>query len=339
MTQGATQAEAQASRVPGGTAKKPTEVPAKGWLQITKRGFKEAKVDQVPLLAAGMAYYAFLAIFPAVIAAVILYGLFADPAQIAAQINSLGAAIPADIRKTITDQVTLASGSGAGWGAVIAIALALFSASGGVGNMMTAINTAYDEEETRGFVKKRLTALALTLGAIIFFLLVVALIAVVPAVLQVLGTNGIVLFLIQAVRWILIVVVIAVGLAVLYRVAPDRDAPKLRWVSVGAGIATLLWILASIGFSIYVSSFGNYAKTYGALAGIVILLLWLFITSYAILLGAEINAESEQQTVADTTKGPEQPVGQRDAVKADSVPEPEDGSPSGPGADRQKSKS
>ena len=336
MTQGATQTEAQASRVPGGTADKPTEVPAKGWLQIVKRGFAEAKVDQVPLLAAGMAYYAFLAIFPAVIAAVVLYGLFADPAQIAAQINSLGAAIPADIRKTITDQVTLASGSGAGWGAVVAILLALFSASGGVGNMMTAINTAYDEEETRGFVKKRLTALALTLGAIVFFLLVVTLIAVVPAVLEVLGTGGIVLFLVQAVRWILIVVVIAVALAVLYRVAPDRDAPKMRWVSVGAGIATLLWIIASVGFSIYVSTFGNYAKTYGALAGIVILLLWLFITSYAILLGAEINAESEQQTIADTTKGPAQPIGERDAVKADSVPEPDDGSAGQGPADQKK---
>ena len=105
-----------------------------------------------------------------------------------------------------------------------------------------------------------------------------------------------------------------------HRVAPDRDAPKIRWVSVGAGIATVLWIVASVGFSIYVSQFGSYAKTYGAIAGIVILLLWLFITAYAILLGAEINAESEQQTVADTTKGEPQPIGERDAVKADSIP-------------------
>jgi membrane protein len=165
-----------------------------------------------------------------------------------------------------------------------------------------------------------LFALLLTLGAILFFLIVVALIAVLPAILQVFGTGGIVWLGIQVARWVLIVAVIAVGLAVLYRVAPDRDAPKIRWVSVGAGIATLLWIIASVGFSVYVSNFGSYAKTYGALAGIVILLLWLFITAYAILLGAEINAESEQQTVADTTKGEPQPLGERDAVKADSVP-------------------
>jgi len=328
MTQGATQTEQKASGVPGGTADKPTQVPAKGWVQIAKRGWAEAKTDNVPLLAAGMAYYAFLAIFPALIAAVLLYGLFADPASITTQINSLGSALPAEVRDLVTQQLTMASGSGkAGFGAVIAILLALFSASGGVGNMMTAINTAYDEEETRGFLKKRGIALLLTLGALVFFLLVVTLIAVLPAVLEVFGTNGFVYFLIQVVRWVLIVVLISAALAVLYRVAPDRDAPKMRWTSVGAGIATLLWVIASVGFSLYVANFGSYAKTYGALAGIVILLLWLFITSYAILLGAEINAESEQQTVKDTTTGPEQPIGQRDAVKADSVPEPTDGSP------------
>jgi len=324
----ATQSEQKASGVPGGTANKPTEVPAKGWFQIAKRGWAEAKTDNVPLLAAGMAYYAFLAIFPALIAAVLIYALVADPGQIAEQVNNLGSALPAEIRKTITDQISLAEGRGAGWGAVIAILLALFSASGGVGNMMTAINTAYDEEETRGFVKKRAIALALTLGAIIFLLVVVALVAVLPGVLQVLGTSTLVTVAIQVVRWLLIVVVIAIALAVLYRVAPDRDAPKMRWTSVGAAIATVLWIVASVGLSLYVSNFGSYAKTYGALAGIVILLLWLFITSYAILLGAEINAESEQQTIKDTTKGPEQPIGDRDAVKADTVPEPEDGSAS-----------
>jgi membrane protein len=328
MTSAATQSEQKASGVPGGTADKPTQVPAKGWFQIAKRGWAEAKTDNVPLLAAGMAYYAFLAIFPALIAAVLIYALVADPGQIAEQVNNLGSALPAEIRKTITDQITLAEGRGAGWGAVIAILLALFSASGGVGNMMTAINTAYDEEETRGFVKKRAIALALTLGAIIFLLVVVALVAVLPGVLQVLGTSTLVTVAIQVVRWLLIVVVIAIALAVLYRVAPDRDAPKMRWTSVGAAIATVLWILASVGLSLYVSNFGSYAKTYGALAGIVILLLWLFITSYAILLGAEINAESEQQTIKDTTKGPEQPIGDRDAVKADTVPEPEDGSAS-----------
>jgi membrane protein len=321
----------KADQVPGEEAEKPQEIPAKGWLQIVKRGWAEAKADNVPLMAAGMAYYAFLAIFPAIIAAVLLYSFFADPATITTQLDALGSAIPADIKKTLTDQIGLAAGNGkVGFGAVVAILVALFSASGGMSNLMTAVNICYDEEETRNFIKKRLIALALTVGAIVFFLLVVSLVAVLPIVLGFLGTNGVVLFLVQAARWVLIVIVITVALAVLYRVAPDRDAPKLRWVSVGAGLATLLWIIASVGFSIYVSQFGSYAKTYGAIAGIVILLLWLFITAYAILLGAEINAESEQQTVADTTKGAPKPMGQRDAVKADSMPvenDPKKGSP------------
>lgn len=322
---------AEADQVPGSEADKPQEIPAKGWFQIAKRGLAESKADNVPLMAAGMAYYAFLAIFPAIIAAVLLYSFFADPATIVKQVDALGSAIPADIKQTITDQIALAAGNGkVGFGAVVAILVALFSASAGMSNLMTAVNICYDEEETRGFVKKRLVALVLTVGAIVFFLLVVSLIAVLPIVLGFLGTNGFVLFLVQAARWLLIVVVITVALAVLYRVAPDRDAPKLRWVSVGAGIATLLWLLASIGLSIYVTQFGSYAKTYGAIAGIVILLLWLFVSAYAILLGAEINAESEQQTVADTTKGPPKPIGQRDAVKADSMPvenDPQQGSP------------
>ena len=154
---------------------------------------------------------------------------------------------------------------------------------------------------------------------IVFLIVMMGLVAVFP-VLADLIDNGVVRVLLQVVRWVLIAVLVSVALAVLYRVAPDRDAPKMRWVSVGAAAATVLWLVASLGFSIYVANFSNYAKTYGAIAGIVVMLLWLWITSYAILLGAEINAESEQQTVKDTTKGPEAPLGERDAVKADSLP-------------------
>ena len=188
---------------------------------------------------------------------------------------------------------------------------------------MTAISTAYDEEEKRSFIKKRRLALALTLGAIVFLIVLLGLVAVFP-VLSDLIDNGVVRVLLQVVRWVLIAVLVSVALAVLYRVAPDRDAPKMRWVSVGAATGTVLWLLASVGFSLYVANFSNYAKTYGAIAGIVVMMLWLWITSYAILLGAEVNAESEQQTVRDTTKGPEAPLGQRDAVKADSLPTDEE---------------
>src|SRR5215213_535097 len=327
MTQGATQTANEASGVPGGTAEKPSEVPAKGWLQIAKRGWAEAKVDQVPLLAAGLAFYAFLAIFPALIACVLLYSLIADPAQIAGQVNSLGDAVPGQVRDLITQQLTAQAGKAGslGWKTALTIVVSFWSASGGVANLMTAVNIAYDEDETRNFLKKRGIALALTIGAIVFVIIILALVAVVPALLQsAIFQSGVVKFFIQVARWVLLAAVITVALAIVYRVAPDRDAPKVRWVSVGAAIATVLWLLASLGFSIYVSNFGSYDKTYGALAGIVVLLFWLWITSYAILLGAEINAESEQQTIADTTRGTPQPIGSRDAVKADSLPS-EDG--------------
>ena len=307
------------SGVPGEDAEKPSQIPARGWLQIVKRGWAEAKTDQVPLLGAGVAFYAFLALFPAIIALVTLYGLFADPAIIAQQVNSLSA-LPEDVRKLIVGQVQTRNQTALGWSAVVAILIALFSASGGVNNLMTAINTAYDEEDKRSGIKKRLIALVLTLGAIVFIAIMLGLVAVLPPVLgAVFGDSPVINVLLQIARWVLLVVLVTAALAVLYRVAPDRDAPKMRWVSVGAIAATVLWLIASIGFSIYVATFGNYAKTYGVFAGIIVLLFWLWITSYAILLGAEINAEAEQQTEADTTTGPAEPLGQRGAVKADST--------------------
>jgi membrane protein len=308
--------------VPGGKAERPTEIPARGWKQIVKRGRKEAKADQVPLLAAGVAFFAFLAIFPALIAIVSIYGLFADPATITEQLKSLTEALPPDARKVIIDQVTAlaARRTALGIGLIISIVIALWSASGGVSNMITAINTAYDEEEKRNFIKKRLLSLALTVGAIVFMLIMLVIIAVLPPLLNNLFGSGALKWVFQILGWLVLLVIVMAVLALLYRVAPDRDAPKVKWVSVGAVVATVIWLLASIGFSIYSSTFGNYAKTYGVFAGIVVLLFWLWISAYAILLGAEINAEVEQQTAADTTKGPEEPLGERGATKADSIP-------------------
>jgi membrane protein len=150
--------------------------------------------------------------------------------------------------------------------------------------------------------------------------IVLGLVAVLPPLLKAVFGAGALRWILQILGWLILVVLVAVVLAIIYRLAPDRDAPKMRWVSVGAVVATVIWLVASIGFSIYASTFGNYAKTYGVFAGIVILLFWLWLTMYAILLGAEINAESEQQTAADTTKGQAEPLGERGAVKADSIP-------------------
>lgn len=309
--------------MPGENAEKPQQISKRGWFQITKRAWKESKNDQVPLLAAGVAFFSFLALFPAMIAAVMLYGLLADPATVAQQSKKLTEALPKDAASLITkqmDSITSAPQQSLGIGLVIALVLALWSASGGVGNVITAVNVAYDEEETRGFVKRKLLALGLTLGAIVFVVIAIALVAVAPAVFDSIVSGGPLRWGLEAARWIVLLIAVAVALALVYRWAPDRDAPKFSWVSVGAGVATVIWLIASLGFSLYVDNFGSYGKTYGALAGVVVLLLWLWITMFIVLLGAEINAESEQQTRKDTTKGQPRPLGDRDAVKADSLP-------------------
>jgi membrane protein len=313
--------EAARPQPPGAQAERPQDIPRRGWVQILKRSWAQTTEDQIPLLSAGVAFFGFLALFPSLIALVLAYGLFADPSTIATQIDSLGTALPAEVKDLIITQLTEQSQrTGAlSVGVIISLLLALWSASGGVANLVLAINTAYDETDDRPLVKKRVLALALTLGAIVFMIVLVTLIAVLPIIFSIFD-GGPLRWLVQVVRWVLIAVLIMVGLAVLYRVAPDRDAPKMRWASPGAIVATLLWLVVSVGFSLYVTLFASYAKTYGALAGIVVLLMWLWLTSYAVLFGAEINAEAEQQTIKDSTVGPAKPLGQRGAVAADSRP-------------------
>ncbi len=309
-------------RPPGAEAGNPAQIPAKGWLQVTKRAFAESKADNVSILAGGVAFFAFLALFPAMIAALSVYGLIADPATVADQVGQLAALLPETARPLVVDQLNaVAAGSGGALGIGLAISLlaALWSASSGTSNLMSAVNVAYDEDETRGFLKLRGTALLLTLGAIVFVLLAVTLVAVVPAVLNALGLGGVALLLAQALRWLLLVALVIGALAVVYRMGPDRDSPRMSWVSTGAIVATVLWVAASVLFSLYVSNFGSYNKTYGALAGVVVLMLWLYLTSYLILLGAEINAESERQTERDSTVGEEEPPGQRGAAAADDL--------------------
>lgn len=311
------------SQVPGGEADSPTQIPAQGWKQVLLRTKDQIKEDNVPLLAAGVAFYAFIALFPALIAAVTVYGLVADPEQVEEQISSFGDALPTEAATLLNEQLTSIAGSSSsalGWGLLLSLGGALFAASGGMQNLIKAVNIAYDEEETRGFVKLRALALALTLGAIVFIVVSIGLVAVVPVVLDAAGLGAAGRIAAQVARWAGLVVFVLVALGVIYRFAPDRDDPKFRWVGLGSGVATLLWILGSAAFSLYVSNFGKYSETYGALAGVVILLLWLWLTCLIILVGAEINSETEQQTAKDTTQGPEKPMGERRAVKADSLP-------------------
>lgn len=311
-------------RVPGREAEKPTKIPPRGWWQVVRRAFKESSADNVSMLAGGVAFFAFLAIPPAIIAALTLYGLFADPATVAQQVEALAAALPAETQPLVSgllNSLTAPGGRVLGIGLVVSLLGALWSASGGTSNLMSAVNIAYDEEETRGFVKVRAIALALTLGAIVFVLIAVALVAVVPVVLDSLALGAVGTLVAQILRWVLLLIAVVCALAIVYRIAPDRDDPKFKWTSPGALVATVLWLIGSALFSLYVNNFGSYNATYGALAGVVVFLLWMYLTSYIVLLGAEINAEAERQTEKDTTTGPEKPMGDRRAEAADTVAE------------------
>jgi membrane protein len=324
-TTGGTRSVPSEAELPGVHAEKPTQIPAKGWLQIVKRAWAENNADNMPIIGGGVAFFAFLAIFPALIATISLYGLVASPETVSRQIQSLSGQLPREAQTLLSEQLnSIVNNSGGALtvSLIISILAALWSASGGTGNLITAVNLAYDEVETRGFVKRKALALGLTLGGIIFVLITFGLVAVVPIVLNVLPLGIVGTILAQVLRWVLLLGVVAGSLAVLYRVAPDRDAPRFRWVSLGSVVVTVIWAVVSLLFSLYVNNFGSYDKTYGAIAGVIVLMLWLYLTCYLVLLGAEINAEAEHQTAADTTEGKPEPMGRRDATVADELPDP-----------------
>lgn len=311
-------------RMPGIDATSPIRIPRSGWKQILKRAWAENNADNMPIIAGGVAFFAFLAIFPALIALISIYGLVASPEQAAEQVEELTAGLPTEAQSLIRDQVTAVTENAGGaltLSLIVSIAAALWSASGGVNNVVKAVNIAYDEVETRNFVKLRALSLALTLGAVVFVVLTIGLIAVLPIVLDALPLGVLGTVLAETARWVGLLAVVAGSLAILYRVAPDRDAPRFSWVSLGSVVVTVVWALVSLGFTLYVNNFGSYDKTYGAIAGVIVLMLWLYLTCYLVLLGAEINAETEHQTAVDTTGGDPEPMGVRGAIVADTLPE------------------
>ncbi|MGA9103551.1 YihY/virulence factor BrkB family protein [Aeromicrobium sp.] len=272
--------------------------------------WKQAQAQQAPLLAAGVAFYAFLSLFPAMIAAVLTYGLVADPLSIARQSDRIAEQLPADAASLVTGQMEAVASTDSrslGIGLVLAVLLALYGASGGVGNLITAVNLMFGFRETRGFLKRKLLAFGLTLGAIVFLAVTITLVAVTPAVLDVMVDLPEVRGALEAGRWMLLVAAVVVSIGVLLRVAPDRPDDPPRLIGKGVLIASAMWILVSVGFSLYVDNFGNYGKTYGALAGVVVLLLWLWIGIYALLLGSAIEAVREhaplEEEAAEVVEG------------------------------------
>jgi membrane protein len=308
----------------GRRAERPQDIPKPGWRDVLVRTKNEIGDDHVSMIAAGVAFYGLLAIFPAIAALISIWGLMFDPRQIEQQIAQVSSALPPQAASIITDQARkIASNAGAGMSiaAIGGILLTLYSAAKGMKALIEGLNIIYDEEEKRGFIRLNLVALALTLGLIAVMIVSLGLIIVAPALLGSLGLGSAVQALVTYLRWPILFVVAIVGLAVLYRFAPSRNQPRWRWVSWGAAIATALWIIGSIAFSIYVRNFGSYNETYGSLGAVVILLMWFWVSAFIVLLGAELNSQMELQTAEDTTRGRPQPMGRRGAHVADTVGE------------------
>lgn len=306
----------------GRHAQKPSQIPKKGWWDILLRVKDEVANDNIGLISAGVAFYFLLAVFPMITAFLSIYGLVFDPDQARNQLEALAGVLPSQAHDLLTQQaaqLTQGSASSLGFGAVFSILLALWSARKGTTAMTIALNIVYDENDERNFFQQIVLSFSLTVGLILFFVVSLAFVAVAPVVLQVMGLGSVAETALNILRWPILGLLAVVALSVMYRICPDRDSPKWRWLTPGAVLAVVLWLITSALFSWYVSSFGSYNETYGSIGAVIILLFWFYLTAYVFLVGAEINAEMEHQTRHDTTSGPERPMGSRDAYVADNL--------------------
>ena len=308
----------------GRSAETPTEVPAKGWKDIAFRLKDEIAEDRVGLIAAGVAFYGLLALFPAITALIAISGLLVEPSAIVEQLRGLSGMVPEEVITIVTRQATDVAGSregGLGLAAILGVLIALYSSSKGMASLIEGINVAYDEQEERGFIRLKLVTFALTLCLMVGLLIALLAMLGLPTALAMVDLGPLVETLAAIALWVGLLALTMVGLSVLYRYAPSRDEPEWKWASIGAVIGCVVWLVASAGFAFYVSNFGSYNESFGTLAGVIVLLMWFWISAFIILMGAELNAELEAQTRVDTTEGRDQPMGERDAVKADTLGE------------------
>lgn len=308
----------------GRDAATPAEIPWPGWKAVLRRVGVEMITDRVSLAAAGCAFYATLALFPALTMLVLVYGLVFDPASVEPQLVALRDVLPPVVYTLIEQRIhTLVTQPSAtlGVGLLFSTSVTLWSAATGTKGIITALNIAYEEVERRSFVRYQLEVVTITLCAIVGAVIGLALLLGVPAVLAALGAPAHQRTLIRLASLGLLVLFLLVGLSFLYRYGPCRSQPKWQWVTPGSLVATVLWVAASALFSLYVTRLARYDATYGPLAAVAGVMMWFFVTVYVVLLGAELNAELEMQTVLDSTDGPPRPIGQRGAYVADHVAE------------------
>jgi membrane protein len=284
------------------------------WGQITE--------DHVGLIAAGVAFYSLLALFPMLAAFVSLYGLIASPAEIERHFDLMAGILPSAGIDIMRQQlVALASQEAPKLGLVFvgALAFSLWSANRGIASMFEAMNIAYGESERRSYIKLNAITLAFTFGFIVFLVLALIAIAVVPPLLQSLWIGKAAQWLLSLSRWPILLLLVITANAIVYRYGPSREKARWQWISWGSSVSAILWLLASAAFSFYAANFASYNETYGSMGAVVALMTWIWLSAYIIIAGAELNAELEHQTAEDTTTGRDQPLGVRGARMADTV--------------------
>jgi membrane protein len=316
--------EAQRHAALGRHATHPKQIPWRGWRQVLRRTYLEVASDRISLVAAGCAFWATLALFPATSMLIAVYGLIFDPATVEPQLEVIRSLLPPTAFALIAERVhTLVSQGKAtlGFSLMVSTAIALWSSATGTKSLLSALNMAYEEQEQRSFLRFQVTGLAMTLCGILAAIFALALLVFLPVAIEFLGLDAYAKALLRIAAFVVLVVFVSTSLSLLYYLGPSRRSAKWHWITPGSTVATLLWLAASVLFSLYVGHIASYDVTYGPLGAFVAVMMWFWVSAYAVLLGAELNAELELQTIEDTTVGPPKPLGQRGAFVADHVAE------------------
>jgi membrane protein len=318
------QAGAQTDATAGRHATHPAHIPWRGWWQVIRRTYREITSDRISLVAAGCAFYATLALFPAITMLISIYGLVFDPATVEPQLQVIREFLPPAAFTLIADRVhTLVSRGNAtlGFSLLISTAIALWSSSTGTKSLLSALNMAYEEQEGRSFLRFQAVGLLMTLCGILGAIIALIILVFLPLAIEFIGLDAYGKALLQIVSFLVLVAFVMSSFSVLYYFGPSRQSAKWQWITPGSVTATVLWLVASGLLSLYVAHIASYDASYGPIGAVVGVMMWFWVSAYAVLLGAELNAELELQTYEDTTTGPPQPLGRRGAFVADHVAE------------------
>ena len=280
----------------------PSQIPGRGWKYVFQGVYHGISEDRIFLVAAGVTFYAILALFPGIAAIVSIYGLFADPSRIVTHLDTLSGFAPSGAVDMLREELTrLAHQDRAalGFSFAISMGISLWSANAGVSGLFAAITAVYEEKEKRSIVKYYAITLAFTVGAVVLVLLSLAILIALPLVLDHIADPSVPPLLLKIIRWPILFVLIVLALSVIYRFGPSRIAPRWRWITWGSAFAAVAWLAASALFSWYVANFGSYNKTYGSLGAIIGFMTWMWVSIIVVLVGAKLNAELERRAAPD----------------------------------------